>query len=83
MIVTPSEAVRNEAISEFLVAPERVITVPLGAPPALASVIPIRRDRPYFLFVGTIEPRKNVPALVAAWRPLRNEANLVLIGRRR
>jgi len=46
-------------------------------------VIPIRRDRPYFLFVGTIEPRKNVPALVAAWRPLRNEANLVLIGRRR
>ena len=46
-------------------------------------MIPIRRDRPYFLFVGTIEPRKNVPALVAAWRPLRNEANLVLIGRRR
>ena len=83
MIVTPSEAVRNEAISEFRIAPERVIAVPLGAPPALEAIIPIRRNRPYFLFVGTIEPRKNVAALVAAWRPLRNEANLVLIGRRR
>ncbi len=58
MIVTPSEAVRNEAISEFRVAPERVIAVPLGSPPVLDLVSPIRRDRPYFLFVGTMSPAR-------------------------
>jgi glycosyltransferase involved in cell wall biosynthesis len=41
--------------------------------------------RPYFLFVGTIEARKNVTALIEAWREVRreHEIDLVIVGRRR
>ena len=42
-------------------------------------------ETPYFLFLGTLEPRKNLPALVEAWRGLRrrHEVDLLLAGRRR
>jgi alpha-1,3-rhamnosyl/mannosyltransferase len=36
--------------------------------------------RPYVLGVGTLEPRKNLGALVAAWRLLEGEYALVLAG---
>ena len=39
---------------------------------------------PYFLFVGTIEPRKNIDTLLTAWeglpRSVHRENELVLIG---
>jgi len=40
---------------------------------------------PYFLFVGTLEPRKNLQSLVEAWREVRRHhaVDLVLAGRRR
>jgi alpha-1,3-rhamnosyl/mannosyltransferase len=40
---------------------------------------------PYFLFLGTLEPRKNLETLAEAWRTLRRglEVDLVLAGRRR
>ncbi len=42
-------------------------------------------DRPYFLFVGTIEPRKNLATLLDAWREVRreHEVDLFIAGRRR
>ena len=38
---------------------------------------------PYFLFVGTCEPRKNIARLIDAWREVRKTAavDLVLVGR--
>jgi glycosyltransferase involved in cell wall biosynthesis len=40
---------------------------------------------PYFLFVGTLEPRKNLAMLLEAWREVRRHhaVDLVLAGRRR
>jgi glycosyltransferase involved in cell wall biosynthesis len=36
--------------------------------------------RPYLLSLATLEPRKNLDTLVAAWRPLRDELALALAG---
>jgi len=86
MILTVSEAVRREIINHFSIDPERVRSVPLAASP-LFRPIPDSRPpaRPFFLFVGTNEPRKNVTALVEAWRETKAQtgADLVIAGRNR
>jgi glycosyltransferase involved in cell wall biosynthesis len=84
MVVTPSESVRRQAVELFRLRPERVVAVPEAAAPWLHSV-ETAPETPYFLFVGTLEPRKNLPALVQAWRALRrrHRIDLLLVGRRR
>lgn len=84
MVITPSETVRKQAMESFQLRPEQIVAVPEAAPPWLTR-IETRPDRPYFLFVGTLEPRKNVPVLVEAWREVRRHhaVDLVLAGRRR
>src|SRR5579859_7304825 len=84
MVVTVSDAVRTQAIDYFGIAPDRIVTVPLAAAEIFRPVaVPV--PRPYFLFAGTLEPRKNIAALVDAWRALRRDSDvdLVLAGRRR
>jgi glycosyltransferase involved in cell wall biosynthesis len=84
MVVTPSDAVRKQAIERFRLRPERVAAVPEAAAGWLRPV-ETRPETPYFLFVGALEPRKNLPALVEAWRGLRrrHKIDLLLAGRRR
>jgi glycosyltransferase involved in cell wall biosynthesis len=90
MVITPSESVRKQAIERFRLRPERVAAIPEAAAPwmqpADAAFDPSPTPhRNYFLFVGTLEPRKNIPALVEAWREVRrrHDVDLVLAGRRR
>ena len=85
MIVTDSEAVRRQAIEHFRINPERIVAVPLAASAHFHPVSTDPPQRPFFLYVGTLEPRKNIPFLVDAWRPVhaRYGVELVLAGRRR
>jgi glycosyltransferase involved in cell wall biosynthesis len=85
MIVTPGEAVRRQAIDRFRLQPDRVVAIPEAPAPWLRRVDPPPRETPYFLFVGTLEPRKNLPMLVDAWRQVRRRhaVDLVLAGRKR
>jgi glycosyltransferase involved in cell wall biosynthesis len=95
MIITPTETVRKQAIERFRLRPDRVVAVPEAAAPWFTPVEaehnldcpPGSRGyfRRYFLFVGTLEPRKNLAALVDAWREVRGDhaVDLVLAGRRR
>lgn len=87
MVITPSEAIRREALDRFRLPESCVVAVPHGA----SARFTWEGDphpgfgNPYFLFVGTLEPRKNLPLLVEAWREVRREfaVDLVLAGRRR
>ncbi|HEX5432312.1 MAG TPA: glycosyltransferase family 1 protein [Bryobacteraceae bacterium] len=84
MVITPSQAVRRAAIERFRLNPDRVRAVPLAAGGAFRPV-QTQPARPYFLFVGTLEPRKNIFRLIEAWREVRksHEVDLVLAGRTR
>jgi glycosyltransferase involved in cell wall biosynthesis len=83
MVITPTEAVRRAAIERFQLAPDRVVAIPLAASELFKPTSPSLRDAPYFLFVGTCEPRKNVTRLIDAWREVRKTiaVDLVLVGR--
>src|SRR4051794_23749664 len=65
MILTPGERVRKEAIGRFRLKPDRVVAVPEAAAPWFRPVAAAGVE-PYFLFVGTLEPRKNVDRLIDA-----------------
>lgn len=84
MVITDCEAVRREVIERFRLPAERVVAIPLAADENFRPVDSPSSD-PYFLFVGTLEPRKNIPFLIEAWRRLYQEipVKLVLAGRRR
>ncbi|HEX3557356.1 MAG TPA: glycosyltransferase family 1 protein [Thermoanaerobaculia bacterium] len=73
LLLTPSAAVRQELI-EMGVAPHRVRAIHHGTGlvgEGSAAALPGRTPRRYALHVGTVEPRKNVSTLLAAWRLLR------------
>ena len=94
-ILTVSEATRRDVIRLLNVPPEKVTTIHLAADPAFR---PLPRPmvletlnryglRPgYLLFVGTLEPRKNLPGLFTAYRRLLDrgvtDAPLVIVGGR-
>jgi glycosyltransferase involved in cell wall biosynthesis len=84
MILTLTQAVRNEVVERFRVAPERIAVTPLAAA-AVFRPVPTAPERPYFVFVGTLEPRKNIPMLLEAWRDVKQRyaVDLVLAGRHR
>jgi glycosyltransferase involved in cell wall biosynthesis len=68
LVVVPSEFTAKQVMDSFGVAAERVAICPGGAPRWAA-----RGHYPhhgYFLFVGTLEPRKNVPRLLNAYERL-------------
>lgn len=89
---TVSEFVANDVRNNFAIDPQKVVAIPNGgpAPVALNDVAPLAaRGRqlvgssPYLLFVGTIEPRKDVVSLIAAFNLLaakEKELQLVLVG---
>ena len=89
-IITISEFSKREII-ELLSVPEDKISVVPCAPSALnctggnpASIEKFGVRKPYLLYVGTIEPRKNLNRLIKAFSMLKNEQGidhqLVLAG---
>lgn len=86
MIVTDSEFTRVEVAKYFSWPLERICSVPLAcssafAPRPMADMIPTLaryglRPNHYTLFLGTIEPRKNLGTLLDAYRQLPQELRL-------
>ena len=89
-LIVPSETVRSDCLDAGF-EPERIHVVPHGGRPNTASaqdVAGFRRraglERPYLLWVGTREPRKNLTGVVEAYRSVaeRLGTDLVLAGPR-
>jgi glycosyltransferase involved in cell wall biosynthesis len=85
-LIAVSENTRQDAIRILGIAPEKITTIHSGVAPEYFDAVPAYRPRPYVLFVGTLEPRKNLETLLDAWvavRPdLRREFDLVVAGPR-
>jgi glycosyltransferase involved in cell wall biosynthesis len=90
-VLVPSAATARDLAELYGVEQERVIVTPLGAdPPTDPDPEPARRllERlgvrgPFLLAVGTLEPRKNLPRLVAAFAEAAAdlpEHHLVVVG---
>ena len=93
VVVTPSQTTADRVREAYPdIAPE-IVPTPLGvqpswlqaAPPTVADRRRLALPDDYFLFVGTREPRKDLPTLVAAYRALRDAAGsevptLLLVG---
>ena len=85
-LIAVSENTRQDAIRVLGLAPEKITTIHSGVAPEYFDAVPRKRDRPYLLSVGTIEPRKNYDTLLDAWKlvraDLRKEFDLVVAGPR-
>ena len=92
-LIAVSEATRQDAIRILGLPPEKICVIHHGIAAPFFDVTPeaaaaVRRrlqlPRPFLLFVGTIEPRKNVDRLLDAYQALpastREEFDLVLAG---
>ncbi|MBV6432268.1 MAG: D-inositol-3-phosphate glycosyltransferase [Bryobacteraceae bacterium] len=71
MVITPTEAVRGEVIDRFGVPPEEVAAIPLAAADHFRPVVLPAPEKPYFLFAGSDNARKNAGVAREAWRELR------------
>lgn len=93
-VITVSESARQDLIKHFSYPPERVTAIPLGVDPVFhahssAQLAPLMarlglQAQGYSLYVGTIEPRKNLDRLLDAYESLpsalRKRYPLVMAG---
>lgn len=72
-VIVPSQATKEDAVAAFGLSPERVVVVPHGVDARFRpdKTLPRPLAAPYILYVGTLEPRKNVPRLLEAFARLK------------
>jgi glycosyltransferase involved in cell wall biosynthesis len=77
-IIAVSEFTRDRIVELFPPVAERVVAIPLGFDPAVVATtgeLPAGLERPFILYLGTIERRKNVAAVVGAFEMLRERSS--------
>lgn len=86
LVLCPSAVTRDDCVRAGF-EEDRLELVPLGVATSNANARDVERvrthyrlDNRYILFTGTIEPRKNLSGLLAAFRHLDADCDLVLVG---
>jgi len=93
-IIAVSEATRQDLLATYRLLPEKVTVIHEAASPRFRPQTESAHARvrgmyglpeEYLLYVGTIEPRKNLERLLEAWTPLHRSGEcppLVIVGKR-
>ncbi len=84
-IITVSEHTRSDLLRLVDIAPEKVTAIYPGVPDRyFEKTAPYALAKPYILYVGTVEPRKNLDALLDGYKALRADLrehyDLVIAG---
>jgi glycosyltransferase involved in cell wall biosynthesis len=97
LVIVPSEATKADVVDQLRISPERIVVIPWGCDerfqpkgnPERSAVMQRKYHLPtrYLLFVGTLEPRKNLTTLLKAYAMLRadrqdEDLKLVVVGRK-
>jgi len=93
-LITVSESTREDAIRLLEIDPERIFTTQLGVDPSftvlddndaeLRVISKYSLPEKYILYLGTIEPRKNLPVLIKSYKQIADDGTdykLVLVGK--
>ena len=85
VVITVSQATKRDLINEgFATDKIHVVYEAAGSmfKPVKAAVVKAKYQltKPFILSVGTREPRKNIKRLIQAWKPLRRQYDLVIVG---
>lgn len=81
-LIAISENSRQDAVRLLALDPERIDVIYPGVPEVYFGAQPRPSHRPYLLYLGAIEPRKNVDTLLDAWASfrLKSDFDLVIAG---
>jgi glycosyltransferase involved in cell wall biosynthesis len=83
-LIAVSENTRQDILRILKLNPEQIRVIYPGVAGAYFHATPQIAPRPYALYAGTIEPRKNVDTLLDAWQALpadvREQFDLVMAG---
>jgi len=93
-LITVSESTREDAIRLLEIDPERIFTTQLGVDPSfielndndeeLKVISKYSLPEKFILYLGTIEPRKNLPVLIKSYKQFADDGTdykLVLVGK--
>lgn len=82
-IICVSESTQLDLVRQFPGVEGRTVVIPLAASPGPSELFQPDLTEPYFLFVGTLEPRKNLARLLEAYKEVANRGvshHLVIAG---
>jgi glycosyltransferase involved in cell wall biosynthesis len=76
-----SRAVADEALRGFAIPSSKIVIVPNGVDEFFTPAVDLAEEGSYILYAGTLEPRKGLGDLIAAWSALPEpRPRLVLCG---
>jgi glycosyltransferase involved in cell wall biosynthesis len=88
-VMAISDYTRDAVIKTYNKKPEDVITSHLACNPSITGPVHNKSvlkkyniSKPYFIFIGSLRPSKNVDGLIKAFAKLDSQYNLVIVGKK-